>query len=230
MEYKSFPSSIKAANNGYIEGYLATFGVDDVGDKIMPGAFTKTLNDTKAGNRTIKYLFNHDLSQPLGVIEELAEDSVGLYFKARISKTKSAQEKYEMAKEGILDSNSIGYRVVKSDYDEAGRRLLKEIQLYEGSLVTIPANHAAKVISVKRAKRLVGYLRKQYDDVSQLLADELEAMLRAMEGYEERLAELEKIVENIQRQPQSAPADSPDADGDDEEALLEAIREILSNS
>lgn len=225
MEYKSFPSAIKVANNGYIEGYLATYTPDDVGDKILPGAFSKTLSDSKASGRTIKYLFNHDLSQPLGVIEEIVEDGQGLYFKARISKTKSAQEKYEMAKEGILDSNSIGYRVIQADYEQNGLRLLKEVQLYEGSLVTIPANHTAKVTDVKRAKRLIGFLRKQTDEVSQILADELHAMLLQMEQYEERLAELEKIVDEL-RQPQSVAAE-PEGD-DSEEALLEVIQAILS--
>jgi HK97 family phage prohead protease len=226
MEYKSFSSAIKAANNGYIEGYLATYSPDDVGDKILPGAFKKTISEVKASGRTIKYLFNHDLSQPLGVIEEMAEDGKGLYFKARISKTKSAQEKYEMAKEGILDSNSIGYRVIQADYEENGLRLLKEVQLYEGSLVTIPANHTAKVTDIKRAKRLIGFLRKQTDEVSQILADELQSMLLQMEKYEERLTELEKIVDELQRQPQSSAAD-PEGD-DSEEALLEVIQEILS--
>jgi HK97 family phage prohead protease len=226
MEYKSFPSAIKSANNGFIEGYLATYSPDDVGDKILPGAFKKTLSEVKASGRTIKYLFNHDLSQPLGVIEEMAEDGQGLYFKARISKTKSAQEKYEMAKEGILDSNSIGYRVIQADYEENGLRLLKEVQLYEGSLVTIPANHTAKVTDIKRAKRLIGFLRKQTDEVSQILADELQSMLLQMEKYEERLTELEKIVDELQRQPQSSAAE-PEGD-DSEEALLEVIQEILS--
>lgn len=227
MEYKSFPSAIKSANNGYIEGYLATYMPDDVGDKILPGAFSKTLSEAKASGRSLKYLFNHDLSQPLGVIEELAEDGQGLYFKARISKTKSAQEKYEMAKEGILDSNSIGYRVIQADYEQNGIRLLKEVQLYEGSLVTIPANHTAKVTDVKRAKRLIGFLRKQTDEVSQILADEIQAMLLQMEKYEERLAELEKIVDEL-RQPQSSAAE-PEGD-DSEEALLEVIQAILSNT
>jgi HK97 family phage prohead protease len=226
MEYKSFPSAIKAANNGYIEGYLATYSPDDVGDKILPGAFKKTISDAKASGRTIKYLFNHDLSQPLGVIEDMAEDGQGLYFKARISKTKSAQEKYEMAKEGILDSNSIGYRVIQADYEENGLRLLKEIQLYEGSLVTIPANHTAKVTDVKRAKRLIGFLRKQTDEVSQIVADELQSMLLQMEKYEERLTELEKIVDELQRQPQNTAAE-PEGDYS-EEALLEVIQAILS--
>lgn len=226
MEYKSFSSAIKAANNGYIEGYLATYSPDDVGDKILPGAFKKTISEGKASGRTIKYLFNHDLSQPLGVIEEMAEDGQGLYFKARISKTKSAQEKYEMAKEGILDSNSIGYRVIQADYEENGLRLLKEVQLYEGSLVTIPANHTAKVTDIKRAKRLIGFLRKQTDEVSQILADELQSMLLQMEKYEERLTELEKIVDELQRQPQNTAAE-PEGDYS-EEALLEVIQEILS--
>jgi tetrahydromethanopterin S-methyltransferase subunit B len=69
-------------------------------------------------------------------------------------------------------------------------------------------------------------LRKQTDEVSQILADELQSMLLQMEKYEERLTELEKIVDELQRQPQSSAAE-PEGD-DSEEALLEVIQAILS--
>src|SRR5690554_487463 len=65
------------------------------------------------------------------------------------SKTRQGDEALELAKEGIIDSMSIGYMVNDSEYKDDGVRLIKELSLMEYSLVTWPMNEAAVITGVK---------------------------------------------------------------------------------
>lgn len=135
-----------------IEGYASTFGdVDSYGDVVQPGAFVKTLDEKNRG-RKVKFLYQHNSYEPIGVPLEIREDAKGLYFKAQFADTMRADDAYKLAKMGALDGFSIGYRTIKSaDNDHGGRDLL-EVDLGEVSLVTFEANVGAKVSSVKSAK------------------------------------------------------------------------------
>jgi Caudovirus prohead serine protease len=59
------------------------------------------------------------------------------------------RQAYSGAKKGYLKGLSIGYRAITSRYDQKGARHLAEVQLFEGSPVTFPANDLAQVASVK---------------------------------------------------------------------------------
>ena len=84
---------------------------------------------------------------------EIKEDNNGLYVKGRLAlKTQAGQEAYELMKMGALDGLSIGFRVNPDEvsYDKRSRkRIIKEVELMEVSLVTFPMNPKAKVRSVK---------------------------------------------------------------------------------
>ncbi|WCR53932.1 MAG: hypothetical protein PG981_000954 [Wolbachia endosymbiont of Ctenocephalides orientis wCori] len=63
---------------------------------------------------------------------------------------KKAEEAYLMLKTGTINGLSIGYVSIKYDVDhEIGARVLKQVELWEVSLVTFPANSEAQVINVK---------------------------------------------------------------------------------
>ena len=63
-------------DDGVIEGYGSIFGnVDSYGEIVMPGAFTQSLVDARKRGQTIKMLWQHDPSQPIGVWDDIAEDS-----------------------------------------------------------------------------------------------------------------------------------------------------------
>ena len=148
IEQKSLSLEVKAVGEeGQIEGYGAVFGNrDSCGDIMVKGAFAKTLKGRKP-----KMLWQHDMMDPIGAWDEYAEDERGLYMKGRIAiKSTRGRDAYELVKAGAIDSLSIGY--VTKDYEmEGGARLLKEVDLFETSLVTMPANAAAMVTSVKNA-------------------------------------------------------------------------------
>lgn len=139
MERKSCQIEWKAdAATGTIEGYGAVFGnVDSYGDIIMPGAFASV------GNRRVKMLWQHNPDQPIGVWDEVREDVKGLYVKGRILSTvEQGREAIALMEAGAIDGLSIGYRTKDSEYKD-GNRYLKEVELWETSIVTFPANEMA---------------------------------------------------------------------------------------
>lgn len=146
IEQKSLSLDVKAVGeDGQIEGYGAVFGNrDSYGDIMVKGAFVETLKSRKP-----KMLWQHNMLDPIGTWEEYYEDERGLYMKGRIAiKSTKGRDAYELVKAGAIDGLSIGY--VTKDYEmEGGARLLKKVDLFETSLVTMPANMAALVTSVK---------------------------------------------------------------------------------
>lgn len=152
-------SSIKAYNDdeedkdyGTFEGYGSVFGNKDLGnDVIERGAFLKSLKRRKPQN--VKLLYQHKSDMPIGVFDEIREDEHGLVVKGRLAlKTQAGAEAYELLKMGALDGLSIGFRVNPKEvsYDKRGnKRIIKEVDLMEVSLVTFPMNPQATVRSVK---------------------------------------------------------------------------------
>lgn len=140
------------SEEGEFEGYASKFGDrDQGGDVVMKGAFTNSLKQRK-GAAGVKMLWQHEASQPIGVWEEVTEDAKGLKVKGRllVSAVQKAREIHELMKAGAIDGLSIGYRTIKALRDDAtGFRQLKELDLWEISLVTFPMLPSATVTSVK---------------------------------------------------------------------------------
>ena len=130
-----------------IEGYASYFGaVDQGGDIVEAGAYGRSLQSLGADGRRVKMLWQHDPSAPIGVWDEVREDKKGLYVKGRIlTDVAKGQEAAALVAAGAIDGLSIGYRTVKAAQDEKGRRLLKELELWEVSLVTFPMLPSARV-------------------------------------------------------------------------------------
>lgn len=146
MEFKSVTLELKADAQGVVSGYGSVFGgVDAYGDTVLPGAFTKSI-----AKRKPKMLWQHDMSDPIGVWDDVREDAKGLFVQGRLAlKTEAGGEAFELLSMGALEGLSIGFRTVADEVVQGGARLLKEVDLYEVSFVTLPADHAALVQSVK---------------------------------------------------------------------------------
>ncbi len=156
IEYSyPLPLETKAIGDGWqVEGYIATFGnVDLGGDLIIPGAFTESL---KSG-RKVRFLFDH--KAPLGATKSLREDSKGLFGKFKISKTQLGEEIHQLLNDGAIDSFSFGYLV--KDHEYKGQvRILKQIDLFEASLISIPMNPSAVVTGFKDIEQITGAVTK----------------------------------------------------------------------
>lgn len=151
MDFAASPFEIKhLSDGGLIEGLLAGFGnVDSHGDRIASKAFTRTLAERKG--RPLPMLLHHDLARPIGAWTEWSEQANGLHVKGSLTlATRDAQEAYALAKAGALTGLSIGYKTKSAVHDRyTGERDLLDLDLFEGSLVTVPSNPKTLVTSVK---------------------------------------------------------------------------------
>jgi HK97 family phage prohead protease len=98
-------------------------------------------------------LWQHKQDEPIGVFEQMFEDEMGLYVQGRLLlDVARAREAYALLKQGAISGLSIGYSPTQYKIDaNNGTRILSEIELWEISLVTFPANAAAGVTVVKQA-------------------------------------------------------------------------------
>lgn len=144
----------KADGEGIIEGYGSVFSnVDAYGDVVAPGAFKRTLEECLQQKRMPAMLWQHDQEEPIGVWTSMSEDMRGLYVKGQLAQTQRGREALELIRLGALSGLSIGYSTVKSSFDErTGIRTLMDVNLWEVSPVTFPANTAARITSAKSIK------------------------------------------------------------------------------
>lgn len=154
MKTKSFPLEIKEITEvGEFSGYLSVFGnVDVYREMVMPGAFIDSLQKWAAKGRLPPILWQHDHSKPIGPFTVMQEDSNGLYVEGKllIDRVQQAREAYELIKEKVIAGMSIGFQTIAEELDKENRlRRLTKINLWEGSIVTFPANEAAEVNAVK---------------------------------------------------------------------------------
>lgn len=164
MKTKDFALEIKdLSDEGTFEGYGSVFGNrDSYGDKVMPGAFVASLARHKREGSKVLMLWQHNPDEPIGVWEDLAEDAKGLWGKGRfLLEVQRAREAHALAKAGAIQGLSIGYREVKAD-NEGPDRLLKELDLYEISPVSFPANRRARIEAVK-SERMEEFARRLRD-------------------------------------------------------------------
>lgn len=149
------PLEAKAVSDaGTIEGYASVFGnVDSYGEIVEPGAFAESLVKSRQQGRKIKMLWQHDPHQPIGVWDDLAEDSKGLWVKGRllVEQSPKAREAHGLLQAGALDGLSIGYRTLKAEpkSGKPGVMSLLKLDLLENSVVTFAANERARVEVVK---------------------------------------------------------------------------------
>lgn len=135
--------------DGTFEGYASVFGViDSQRDRVHAGAFKASI----AGcDKPVQLLWQHQWDKPIGVITALFEDARGLYLKGKLLlDVAQAKEAYALLKAGVVRGLSIGYSVKRSRRNpDSGVRELLDLNLWEISLVTQPANEAALVTVVK---------------------------------------------------------------------------------
>lgn len=150
---------------GIVKGYGSYFdNKDSDSDIIRKGAYQKTI---KENGERVKYLYQHDMMQPIGKMAELYEDDKGLVFTAEIPKTRLGKDVIELMKAGVITENSVGILPIvkenKGDYRE-----IREVKLYEISAVTLAANDQAKIMDVKGEKNLEK-LYARFDNVAKLI-------------------------------------------------------------
>lgn len=155
-EVRNFKFEIKdISDTGVIEGYGSVFDTrDSYDDVIKRGAYAVTLANHKAAGTMPAMLWQHDSNQPIGVWLEMEEDEKGLRVRGQLLlSTVRGREAYELLKMGAMNGLSIGFMAKSWSYDKE-LRILTEIDLWELSVVTFPANTKATITGVKSGEAL----------------------------------------------------------------------------
>ncbi len=181
MEHKTFTPELKLIDDdaGILEGYASTFlNWDSVRERPVKGAFAPHLDAfLKDGFIAIGHNWQ---SLPVATPVEAYEDDHGLFVRAAFHSTPEGQAARTVVKErlarGKSVKSSIGYEVLEDEYVADGR-LLKNVKLYEWSIVNVPANQAA---SMTYAKSLP-------------LADHAATALAAVADFKDRITDLSQL-------------------------------------
>lgn len=183
MQYKYFGLDTKEAafdaKSRTISGYAAVFGNrDKAGDVLIKGCFGKSIRERgpeSAANDKILLLWMHDMSEPIGKIVKLEEDEKGLYFEAKIDEIELGDRAIKQLESGTLNQFSIGYSYVwdscEWDYED-DTLYVKEVKLYEISVVSIGCNAETEYLGLKSAE--------DYDEAYEKLERELQQACQHM--------------------------------------------------
>lgn len=132
--------------DGTFEGYASVFGgVDSYKDTIVRGAYSKTLEKRSS---PVLMLFGHNPGRVLGKWTSLSEDERGLHVKGEFTPGHTeAQNVRASLRHGAISGLSIGFKIPPGGAEEKddGVRVLKQIDLVEISVVSMPADDAARV-------------------------------------------------------------------------------------
>jgi uncharacterized protein len=157
-----------------ISGYAAVFNsktlIDDFFEEVIaPGAFARTISE----NGDIRALFNHNWDHVLGRTKsgtlKVEEDSRGLKFEVELPNTSLARDLAESLRRGDINQCSFGFYATNDTWDYALEpviRTLNEVELYEISVVSIPAYEDTEVAI--RSKEINGQVEKRLKILHQI--------------------------------------------------------------
>ena len=158
-EFALHKSADEEKDSGTISGYFSTYDriPDAYGDIIAPGAFTDTIKAREESGHPFPLCWNHDLDQIIGKVDTIEDTDKGPLMTASFFDTPLAQEKRAIVQSGVVYQFSFAYDV--EDWEEVeledGRKAneLRKLNLFEVSIVPIPANQNAVVTDIKSGRR-----------------------------------------------------------------------------
>lgn len=237
--YKSF--ELKADELGMISGYFSTYDKtpDSYGDIVAPGAFTETFKKREESGHPFPLCFNHDFSSIIGAVDKVEDTEKGPYIEAHLLDTQLAQDVRKMLMSGAIYQFSFAYDILSArqpDEDEkkAGvTQVLTELEVFEISVVTVPANQNAVVTEVKsidpetkQGKRN----SKADEDIITDTIDQLNNCIRALEALiaegEDDTTEDEAPAEPTDEVNEASEEPSNDENVKRAESILEKIKNM----
>lgn len=171
---KNFKADINE-DTGQISGYFSTYDrdPDSYGDVVAPGAFTDTIKAREESGHPFPLCWNHslDVDDIIGVVDSIEDDEKGPLMTAHFFETDRAQNVRELVKSGAIFQFSFAYAVedqgsVKLE-DGTKANELRKLDLFEVSIVPIPANQHAQVTEIKSGRRNSA---KDADKLRQIIA------------------------------------------------------------
>lgn len=180
LNYKSFDTK-SDGDSGQICGYFSTYDriPDSYGDIVAPGAFTETIKKREESGHPFPLCWNHDLDQIIGKVESIEDTEKGPLMVASFFDTPLAQEKREIVKSGCVYQFSFAYDVLEAGpvqlEDGTKANELRKLDLFEVSIVPIPANQRAEMTEIKsgarNSKKDASALREAINLIQQVLGE-----------------------------------------------------------
>jgi HK97 family phage prohead protease len=155
VEFKAGPDD--GLEEGQFTAYASVFGnKDSYGDVVLPGAFANTLAEWVKSGNPIPLLFGHNMSDPdynIGHVVKAEEDNVGLKIVGQLDlDNPKAKQVYRMLKGRRINQMSFAYDEINAGpatHDGQDVWELRELKLYEVSVVAIGANQETEILAVK---------------------------------------------------------------------------------
>lgn len=208
-----------------ISWYASTKDKDRWWDVVEPKAFASAL-ERYMTNPIV--LLQHKTDKPIGIVEEANIDNEGLYIKAKISQNTDGV--IDLIKDGVLRAFSIWYSV--RDYDTDVRELpdgsydytniIKDLELYEISVVSVPMNPYALSKSVED---LLEVEEKEDEDETvsseEEVSEETEEVEKDEVSSEEGVEEAEEKVEEEKKEAEVEKEELPNEEVEAEEIIEE---------
>lgn len=237
MLYKTFESKVNEA--GSVAGFFSTYDKvpDSYGDIIEPGAFTKTIEKRKATGHPFPLCLNHDFSDVIGACDSIEEKEKGPFVEASLFDTGRAQEVRTWLKSGAIYQFSFAYDVLQrrdptEEEKKAGvMNVLQKIELFEVSIVTVPANQNAVVTEVKSVEPETKAGKRNSKKDADVINQIIDLAKSLLDEPEDKPTEDEEKSEEAQ--PEVNPAgEEPKSEGNSKraEALLEKINSLKGGS
>lgn len=227
--YKSF--EMKAdEGSGTISGYFSTYDrePDSYGDVIAEGAFTDTIKRREESGHPFPLCWNHDLDQIIGKVDSIEDTEKGPLMTASFFNTQLAQEKREIVKSGVVYQFSFAYDIQDAGQVtlEDGRKAneLRKLDLYEVSIVPIPANQNAVMTEVKADDPEV----KAGQRNSKKDADAIREAITLLQGVLGELEDTEEAPEGEDEAKANTAVEEPEQSNPRKDALLEIINKLMN--
>ncbi|MEV6102625.1 HK97 family phage prohead protease [Nocardia sp. NPDC051981] len=213
-----------AVDTGEFTALVSVFGnVDSYGDVVQPGAFDRSLKEWSASGYPIPVYWGHNLSDPdynIGSVLEAVETERGLQIRARLDmESPKAPQVYRLLKGGRVKEFSFGYSVRDAGWgtkDDREVYELRDIDLYEVSVVPVGANPATELQTVKalgeRTSRAAARALESVKAGRALSGKNEDTLREAREQLVEAIDAIDDVLSAL-----DPPADSPVEDDADEE-------------
>lgn len=236
MKYKTV--ELKADDTGVIKGYFSTYDEepDSYGDIIKAGAFTETFAKRKESGHPFPLCWNHNFDNVIGAVDSIEDTEKGPLIEAHFLNTPKAQEVREFVKSGAVYQFSFAYDVLecerptKEQAVKGIENVLTKLEVFEISVVTVPANQNAVVTEVKSGRRNSAKDLNTIDEVENLInqaLDKLKTLKEEVEEPAEDISEEEaEVTEEVETEVNGAPEEQKSEDNSRKDALLTLIKKM----
>lgn len=219
-EYRNYQIRALDTESRTIEGFIPYNSLsEDLGfrEQILPGAFAKTLTESK----DIKALYSHDDARILARTKNnsliFTDGADGLRFQFDAPDTTDGNDILKMCRSGLIDGCSFGFSTVSDSWHLVNGvevRDLVEVRLYEVSLVGTPAYSQSRV-SMRSLSSLLDGKELSEDD---------------QKSVEAEIEKLQALLPHKEEEHREEPQPEPEIKQEDDSAEMEALYERLKKA